>query len=290
MITRTSRRTEPSRHRAFARMSSRAVVARLVLLIIVVVLAAGCDAWKAGDSEAGLLLVPGVSRITENGRDLIRIRGRQSAMLVDPRGGRVVDFHRAAPPRVFFIDDPDRAGPGEGRDRTTPVPVETAVWPNVLGEGGWRVELTPEVPELRDTLMWQSDAGVGRLVLVSDTVDGLRLKCEYQLEREGDALVTVTLINTTGEDRRVDVLSVARVSAIDPASPSAATQPRNTGLSRAVEKPAATQPSAAPASEAIAWPAALVPAHGTFAWSERWSIPRSVASTTAPATMPSSGR
>lgn len=271
------------------RACPRAATMRLVAIACVLSLCAGCDAWKRGDSEAGLILVPGASRVTENGRELIRIRGRQSVMLVDPRGGRVVDFHRAAPPRVFFVDDPDRAVPGEGRERVKPVPVETAVWPNALGERGWRVELTPDVPELRDKLMWQSDASIGRVVLVSEDVGGLRLKCEYQLEGEGDAIVTVTLINTTGQERRADVRSVASVSAIDPISQPAATQPRNAGLTRAVEKSVTPQPSVSQASETIAWPAAVVPAHGTFAWAERWSIPRSAAPAASPATAPSSG-
>lgn len=280
-------RTERSVPLAAECATPRGTVAARLLTIVAIVafgcVVAGCDAWKSGDAEAGLILAPGVSRVTEDGREFVRIRGRQSVMFVDSRGGRVVDFHRAAPPRVFFIDDPDRAGPGEGRDRTTPVQTDTAVWPNVFGKGGWRVELTPDVPGLRDTLMWQSDASIGRLALVSDAIDGLRLKCEYQLEREGDAVVSVTLINTTGEDRRVDVRSVASVSEAAPVMPT--TQPRGEAtrrLHRTLEKPSASGAGGAFPSDTIAWPAVIVPARGTFTWSERWHIPREPVPTTAP--------
>lgn len=277
------------------------------LVVLGALALAGCDTWKEADSQAGLAIVPGASRVTEGGRELIRIRGRRSVMLVDPRGGRVVDFHRAAPPRVFFIDDPDRAGPGEGRDHATPVPVDVRVWPNVLGENGWQVEIAPENvrdPEKRDGLMWQSDASPARLVLLSDAADGLRVKCEYRLEQDGDAVVTVTLINETGADRRIDVRSFAAVSSHaaqklriesqgqtdtshderEKTSPE-----RSETLVRTASSPPWNKLTISRKADGVSfgWSTQLVPAHGTLAWTERWAIVHEPATaTTRPATAP----
>jgi len=164
----------------------------LALLLVTVALA-GCDTWKRADARTGRLLSFGVSTVQQDGRDLICIQTKRVQVIVDQRGGRLVDFRpleRQREPRysgsVYINNDetPPATMPSDG----TAVPLVGGV-----------IELQPARPKLSARDYWQVDAGPAFVALLSEPDAGLRCRKDFRVDEAGVLTITVKLENVSDE-------------------------------------------------------------------------------------------
>ncbi|MCX5662109.1 MAG: hypothetical protein NTW19_20725 [Planctomycetota bacterium] len=161
----------------------------LASILILVLTAPGCSSWKRADASVGLALIPNVDTVKVDGRPLIRVRGKRSAIMIDAHGGTIVDYHPQDRPTWFWEPDPKEA------DRSRQHFVEGARGPNLLQSPGWTTSTLPPRAALDQGDCWQVDGTFGQITLLSDTVDGLRWRRTYRVADTGDVWITVELQN-----------------------------------------------------------------------------------------------
>src|SRR5581483_101095 len=108
---------------------------------------------KRGDARAGLALSPGVNAVNVEGKPLVRLRGKRSAVWIDLRGATAVDFHLQQAPKWFWEPDPKVY---EGVRQHA---VEGARGPNALAAAGWQTHDIPARTGLDSDVYWQVDSG-----------------------------------------------------------------------------------------------------------------------------------
>lgn len=239
-------------------------------IALLAALLTGCDTWKRADMRGGQILAFHVDTIKEQGRDLIRIRGRRSAVLIDPVGAKVVDYHLGRRPRWFFEPEPYRS------DRSRIRQVEQPAGPNVLADDGWRTTCEPCAPALREQRYWQVEAAANHVVLLSESRGGLRWRKEFDLdENTGELAIAVMLENTSL--RPVEVAAASVVATRGKLTSEGFTQrawAEGQWFSRRLESPAIGTP--------FEFPRQTIPPLKKIQWRERWWI-----SPDATATQPS---
>lgn len=187
----------------------------VALLCLLPLGSAGCASWKRADAAMGLALVPNADTVKVDGRPLIRLRGKRSAVWIDAHGGRVVDYHLQDRPTWFWEPDPQKT---DGQRQHF---VEGARGPNLLQPPGWRTTLTPPRAALDESDYWQVDGAPGELTLLSDEVDGLRWRKTFHITDAGDLWITVELQNLRHSGEATGMAS--ELSAAGPVAPPAAT-------------------------------------------------------------------
>ena len=239
-------------------------------MVACVVAAAGCDTWKRADGQVGRTLAMHVNTETVGDRELIVIRSRRSAVLIDQVGGRVVDFHLGRRPR--FVVEVDPQSPDGQRWRQDKVPSR----PNVLREPGWRAVCDRCDPALDRTTYWQTDATTNRVVLLSDSVGGLRWrKTFYVDEYSGELFIDASLQNTSLHPVTVNVSSlVAARGELKTHGDTQRAWADDQWLSRRLIEgpPLQPRPPENGGVQGFDFVEQTIPAGGSLSWKEHWWI------------------
>lgn len=154
----------------------------------------GCDSWKQVDTSAGLAGTFNVDAFERDGRQLIRMHSKLALVVIDPQGGRVIDYHRHV--RSGWVYRPPKD------DEPTPTEEERIQrmyhpGPNVLAAGPWRARTDSPGALLDLSRHWMAGATTIKLVLLSDTYVGLRWRKTFTLYDTGVLDVNVQLYNTS---------------------------------------------------------------------------------------------
>ena len=240
----------------------------IAVMVMIGFALAGCDDWKQFDSAAGLLTTFNVDSVEIDGRQLIRMHSRRALVLIDPRGGRIVDYHLHDRTGAFYT--------GEKAKQTSRAERLARAYearPNVLENAAWRTDTFAADPALDGERMWVVDAKMMVLELLSENFAGLRYRKAYEINDSGVLELHVTLENMRSQPVSLGADSVLTIG--EPAEAGRYLEHYRVGeqwLSRQVVLGPDHGVMPAEATGPFHFPPRQVEGHGELSWLERWWI------------------
>jgi len=181
----------------------------VVLFVIALGLSAlggvGCEPVKKADAAISLALSFNVDTVDYAGRQHIRLHSRRALVVIDPLGGAVVDYHRHDRTGALYRPPADETDGDALSDAERDARIARLynAQPNVLDDAAWRTATDQPSEPLDRSRCWVVDSGLIHIVLLSDTVEGLRWRRTYRLDDNGVLDVHVQLHNRSGAARIV---------------------------------------------------------------------------------------